>query len=196
MAQEGTCLVHYDTVTVVVHPTPFFDAGYDQVINYGSSVTLNPTRNGIAHIEWRPDTTLSCLDCFDPVAHPSFTTIYYAKAYSEYGCSDSDSVVVRVRCNGDSVFIPNTFTPNGDGLNDVFYPRGKGIAYISSMRIFNRWGEMVFERINFPLNDEQSGWDGRYKGKQLPPDVYMYTVQTRCASGEPLVWKGDVTIIR
>ncbi|MBS1629284.1 MAG: PKD domain-containing protein [Bacteroidetes bacterium] len=196
MAKEGTCLERYDTVTVVVHPTPYFDAGDDQFINYGSSVTLNPTEKGIARIEWRPDTTLSCFDCFHPVAHPSFTTIYYAKGYSEYGCVDSDSVVVRVRCNGDSVFIPNSFTPNGDGLNDVFFPRGKGISYISSMRIFNRWGELVFERYNFPLNDEKSGWDGSYKGSKLPPDVFMYTIQTRCATGEPLLWKGDVTILR
>ncbi len=196
MSMEGTCLARYDTVTVVVHPTPYFDAGDDQFINYGSSVTLNPTEKGIARIEWRADSTLSCLDCFRPVAHPSFTTIYYAKGYSKYGCVDSDSVVVRVRCNGDSVFIPNSFTPNGDGLNDVFYPRGKGISYISAMRIFNRWGELVFERYNFPINDEKSGWDGSYKGSKLPPDVFMYTIQTRCATGEPLLWKGDVSILR
>jgi gliding motility-associated-like protein len=179
-----------------VHPSPFFDAGHDQVINYGGSVMLDPTRAGIARIEWRPDTTLSCLDCFDPIAHPPGSTVYYAKGYSEYGCVDSDSVFVRVRCNGDSVFIPNTFTPNGDGLNDVFYPRGKGIAYVSTFRIFNRWGELVFERSNFSLNDEQNGWDGTYKGKQLAPDVYMYTISSRCANGEIIEWKGDVTLVK
>jgi len=109
---------------------------------------------------------------------------------------DSDSVFVRVRCNGDSVFIPNTFTPNGDGLNDVFYPRGKGIAYVSSFRIFNRWGELVFERNNFMLNDEHNGWDGTYKGRQLSPDVYMYTISSRCANGEIIEWKGDVTLVK
>jgi gliding motility-associated-like protein len=195
-SQEGTCLVRYDSVTVVVHPLPIFDAGPDEFINYGSAVMLHPTKTGIARIEWLPDSTLSCTDCFDPWAHPSYTTRYFAKAYSEYGCVDSDSVYVRVRCNGDSVFIPNTFTPNGDGLNDFFYPRGKGIDHMTSLRIFNRWGELVFERYNFPLNDEKSGWDGSFKGKQLPPDVYMYTFSSRCPTGEPVEWKGDITLIR
>ncbi len=195
-AQEGTCLVRYDTVRVTVHPTPAFSAGPDEWINYGSAVVLQPTKAGIQRIEWKPDSSLSCLDCFRPVAHPEFTTIYYAKAWSEWGCVDSSSVTVRVRCNGDSVFIPNTFSPNGDGNNDVFFPRGKGIINMTSMRVFNRWGELVFERQNFPINDEASGWDGSYKGKVLAPDSYIYTMQTRCASGEPVVWKGDITLIR
>jgi gliding motility-associated-like protein len=195
-SHEGTCLVRYDTVKVEVHPSPFFDAGHDQIINYGASVMLDPTKTGIAKIEWRQDSTLSCLDCFDPIAHPTYATMYYAKAYSEYGCVDSDSVYVRVRCNGDSVFIPNTFTPNGDGLNDFFYPRGKGLEHILSFRVFNRWGELVFERTSFSLNDERMGWDGTFKGKQLPPDVYMYSINARCQTGEPVNWKGDVTIVR
>src|SRR5256885_16018380 len=103
----------------------------------------SPTRAGIARIEWRPDSTFSCWNCFDPTAHPSYTTIYYAEGYSEFGCEATDSVLVRVRCNGDSVFIPNTFTPNGDGLNDYFYPRGKGVDHMNTFRIYDRWGELV-----------------------------------------------------
>ena len=101
-----------------------------------------------------------------------------------------------MRCNGSLVFIPNTFTPNGDGRNDYFYPRGEGIAVMTTFRVFNRWGEMIFERKNFPLNDERGGWDGRYRGKELPPDVYVYTMQSTCSTGEVLNWKGDVTILR
>ncbi len=197
-AKEGTCLERYDTVVVTVHPTPvFFTAGNDEIINYGSSVILQANSSGIASIKWRPDSTLSCLDCFRPVAKPYVTTKYYAVGYSQWGCADSAEVTVRVRCNGDSVFIPNTFTPNGDGYNDVFYPRGKGFTAMRAVRIYNRWGELVFERQNMTLNDATLGWDGSYKGHTLPPDVYMYTMQTRCDDGGELVeWKGDITLIR
>jgi gliding motility-associated-like protein len=196
-AKEGTCLERKDSVTVVVHPLPIFDAGPEEWINFGSSITLQPTEKNISRIEWRQDSTLSCLDCFHPVAKPSFTTIYYATAYSDFGCKATDSVLVKVRCNGDSIYIPNTFTPNGDGQNDVFYPRGKGVTFMSNLRIYNRWGEMVFERSEqFPLNVESMGWDGTYKGRQLPPDVYVYTMSTRCPTGEPLNFKGDLTLVR
>jgi len=63
-------------------------------------------------------------------------------------------------------------------------------------RVYNRWGEIVFERTNIQLNDEVTGWDGTYKGAELAPDVYVYVVEGICDSGEPLSWKGDVTLMR
>jgi gliding motility-associated-like protein len=194
--KEGSCLVDSQTVNVVVHPLPHFDAGDDKYIKLGTSVMLEPTQKGIHHIVWRADTTLSCLDCFQPLAGPYYTRTYYATAYTEYGCTVTDSVTVHLRCNGSLVFMPNTFTPNGDGLNDYFYPRGEGLDVLLSFRIFDRWGEMVFERTYVPLNDEHNGWDGTYKGKALPPDTYFYLVRSRCASGEQVIWKGDITLMR
>jgi gliding motility-associated-like protein len=173
-----------------------FSAGNDETIASGSAVTLAPTRQGISRIEWKPDTTLGCWDCFQPNASPMYTTTYYATGYNEFGCAASDSVTVFVRCNGSLVFIPNTFTPNGDGRNDYFYPRGRGISMMTAFRVFNRWGELLFERRNVPLNDERGGWDGTYQGRALPPDVYVYTMQSTCSTGEILNWKGDVTILR
>jgi gliding motility-associated-like protein len=99
-------------------------------------------------------------------------------------------------CDKGQVFVPNSFTPNGDGQNDVFYPRGVGINKIVSFRVFDRWGEMVFERTNITLNDEGNAWDGTYKGNKPRPDVYVYTIDAICESGEELFFKGDVTIIR
>ncbi len=195
-AREGTCLIDSQHVVVVVHSLPLFSAGEDETIGLGSAVTLMPTRSGITRIEWRADTTLSCVDCFRPNAYPLYTTTYYATGSNEFGCRTTDSVTVHVRCNGSLVFIPNTFTPNGDGRNDYFFPRGKGIERMSSFRVFNRWGELIFERSNVALNDERAGWDGTSKGQALPPDVYVYTMQSRCSSGEILTWKGDVTILK
>ncbi|MEO6833420.1 MAG: gliding motility-associated C-terminal domain-containing protein, partial [Chitinophagaceae bacterium] len=146
--------------------------------------------------EWLVDSSLSCWDCFLPNAHPRYTRTYVATGYDKNGCFATDTVTVFVRCNGDSVFIPNTFSPNGDGHNDRFFPRGTGIDRMMSFRIFNRWGEMVFERLNFAVNDESAGWDGSYKGQQLPPDVYVYTMQSRCEDGQVVQWKGDVTLMK
>jgi len=196
IAQEGTCKVDSVLVTVGVNPLPIFSAGNDEVMARGTAVTLHPTQYGIDHIVWRADTTLSCLDCFLPNAHPRYTHTYYATGYDKNGCFTSDSVTVFVRCNGDLVFIPNTFTPNGDGNNDHFFPRGEGIDQMSSFRVFNRWGEMVFERSNINVNDELAGWDGTYKGQALPPDTYVYIMQSRCEDGSTVQWKGDINLLR
>ncbi len=195
-AREGNCAVDSQQVHVVVHSQPLFSAGPDEIMSLGSAVTLRPTRTGISRIEWRADTSLSCPDCFLPIAHPFYTRTYYATGYNEEGCATSDSVTVQVRCNGSLVFIPNTFTPNGDGRNDYFFPRGQGVERMSQFRVYNRWGEIMFERSDFLLNDERSGWNGTYQGRELPPDVYVYTMQSRCRDGEILEWKGDVTIMR
>jgi gliding motility-associated-like protein len=195
-AQEGTCLIDSQHVQVVVHSQPLFSAGNDETIALGSAVTLKPTKSGITRIEWVADTSLTCLDCFDPAAHPYYTRTYYATGYNEYGCFATDSVTVHVRCNGSLVFIPNSFTPNGDGKNDYFFPRGDGIERMSIFRVFNRWGELVFERSNVALNDERAGWDGTYKGKTLPPDVYVYTMQSTCSTGDIVQWKGDISIMK
>lgn len=195
-AKEGTCDVDTQYITVQVHSLPLFSAGPDETIALGQAVNLKPTKQGISRIEWKGDTTLSCFDCFDPLAKPYYTHTYYATAYNEFGCSITDSVTVFVRCNGSLVFIPNSFTPNQDGKNDYFYPRGEGLERVSSFRVFNRWGQMVFERMNFQLNDERAGWDGRFNGQLLPPDVYVYTMQVTCSTGEVLKWKGDVTILK
>ena len=115
---------------------------------------------------------------------------------NEGGCKAQDQVTVNVICNNGNLFIPNTFSPNGDGVNDRFYPSGKGINMIRNMRVFNRWGEVVFERMSFSANDASAGWDGLFKGQVLPPDVYVYTCEVLCQNNELLSFKGDVTLLR
>jgi gliding motility-associated-like protein len=103
---------------------------------------------------------------------------------------------VRVLCQAEQVFIPNSFTPNGDGHNDVFYPRGKGLSIITTFKIFDRWGELLFERNNIQTDDASVGWDGTFRGVVLSPDVYVYVVEAICETGEPINWKGDIMIMR
>ncbi len=74
--------------------------------------------------------------------------------------------------------------------------RGTGITRLQSFRVYNRWGQVMFERANVDVNDKANGWDGNFNGAQLPPDVYVWTVEAFCENGDLLKLKGDVTIIR
>ena len=101
-----------------------------------------------------------------------------------------------VVCGKENVFIPNTFSPNGDGRNEIFYPKGTGLFRIKSMRIFNRWGEVVFENKEFAANDASAGWNGTFKGKVASSDVYIYTMEILCENNAIIPFKGNVTLLR
>jgi gliding motility-associated-like protein len=105
-------------------------------------------------------------------------------------------VQVIVICKNANVFVPNTFSPNGDGSNDVFYVRGKGLDRVKSLRIFNRWGEVVFEQSNFPVNDPNYGWKGTYKNHKPVPDVYVYQVEVFCENSQIIRFEGNVALIQ
>ncbi|HET7899296.1 MAG TPA: PKD domain-containing protein, partial [Flavisolibacter sp.] len=96
--------------------------------------------------KWSVPDGLNCTTCPQPMAQPRFNTKYYVQFEDFNGCRNSGEVQVIVLCNNDNIFVPNTFSPNGDGSNDVFYVRGKGLSRVKSLRIFNRWGQVVFER--------------------------------------------------
>jgi gliding motility-associated-like protein len=196
IATEGTCIPDTEAVTLIVHKKPIVNAGEDQTIIGGNTAQLQGRGTYVDVYLWTPSATLSCTSCTDPVAKPIVTTIYALIGTSEYGCKDTDSVRINVLCDKSQVFIPNAFTPNGDGENDKFYPRGVAISTIKVFRVFNRWGEIVYEKMNFNINDENSGWDGTYNGVKQDPGVYVYMMDAVCETGEEIVWKGDVTIIR
>ena len=157
---------------------------------------LNATGTLISGFRWSPVATLSCETCSNPTASPKTTTTYEVQVNSTYGCKNKDLVTVHILCDESQLFVPNYFSPDGDGNNDQFYPRGEGLKMITAFRIYNRWGEVLFERAGIQLNDMSNAWDGRYKGEQLSPDVYVYLIQGICESGETLTWKGDVTLGR
>ena len=196
IGQIGNCVPDTNYVTVTVDQLPTVYAGADQTIIDGSSTTLKAVGSNIATMGWYPAQTLSCDSCYDPKATPIATTTYTVDVSSSFGCKAWDSVTIHVICDVSQVFIPNSFTPNGDGNNDVFYPRGSGINIVKSFRIYNRWGELLFEKSNFQINDINSAWNGSYNGGTPRPDVYVYIVDAQCSNGEPINIKGDVTIIR
>jgi len=191
------CFTNTASVFIKVYPIPTVEAGPDATIIVGNNVQLHGTGSpDVLRWRWTPAYNLSCINCPDPVAAPKKTTQYTLEVRNEGGCFNKDVLTVYVNCNNGELFIPNTFSPNGDGMNDRFYPRAKGTFIIRSMRIFNRWGELVYEKLNFAANDASVGWDGTYKGKVLPPDVFIYTMEVQCENNELLKYSGDVTLIQ
>lgn len=95
------------------------------------------------------------------------------------------------------VFIPNVFSPNNDGQNDILYIfGGRQVQRIQSFQIFNRWGEPVFEATDFPPNDFQYGWDGMHRGKPVNPGVFAYYVEVLYTDGYVELIKGEVSLVR
>ncbi|WP_305856915.1 PKD domain-containing protein [Flavihumibacter rivuli] len=185
------------TKQVIVWPLPTIDNPAEVIIPVGTGINLPVTySNNVTTWNWTPNKNLSCIDCPNPFANPKFTTKYAVSVIDSNGCRIASEITVRVICEDKNYFVPNTFSPNNDGSNDWFYPRGTGLDRIESLRIFNRWGEMVFERRNFPANNPTLGWNGMYKGKPAEVDAYIYIMEVICENGQIVPIKGNVTLIR
>ena len=145
---------------------------------------------------WLPAANLSCTDCPNPAATLTFAQTYTVSVVDSNNCSDTASILINTICKEENYFFPNTFSPNGDGVNDYFYPRGTGLYNIQSLTIFNRWGQMVFQRKNFPANSETMGWDGTFDGKPAPMDAYVYIAEVICSNAQVVAIHGNVTLVR
>lgn len=165
--------------------------------SYQINVLANIADSEIASITWgnRPD--LSCDDCLAPIATPGESTDYRVRVRSINGCQDVAWVRIYVDKRPD-IFIPNAFSPNGDGANDVFliFARAGSVEKVRSFYIFNRWGEQVFEVFNFPPNDPHYGWDGNFRGELMNPAVFGYFAEIEFIDGRVELFKGDVQLVR
>lgn len=194
---EG-CTVSIDAV--LNEPPPIsVDAGPDQTIDLGFTADLaalvNPPFHSVTY-QWLPFETLDCEDCPRPTALPLGTTTYQITIIDETECVATDEVTIHVVLNR-PVYIPNVFSPNGDGLNDRFtIYGGPAVSQVRDLKIFSRWGSLVFEASNFQVNDESLGWDGTFKGKKMDPAVFAYLAEIEFIDGEVLLFEGDVTILR
>jgi gliding motility-associated-like protein len=184
-------------VPLIVYPYPTIALEEQKTVTVGNSLTLQPVLSAdVKNITWSPATWLNCVDCPSPTSTPKQTIQYRLQVANEGGCIAEDAITLLVVCGGENMFLPNTFTPNGDGINDVFYPRGKGISYIKKLFIYNRWGEEVYKQLAFYSNDIAKGWNGVYKGAPANEDVFVYIIEVVCENGQTLTFKGDVTLIR
>jgi len=185
-----------DTIPVIpflvtINPT-------DTTISRLTSVQLNPQISGgrATTFKWEPLQYLSCSDCPSPVATPATSMQYQLTAQNEYGCTAIGNVSVKT-FSGGKVNIPNGFTPNNDGHNDVFYILGsEDVKMLKDFSIFNRWGQKVFQVQNAEANDPKFGWNGFLNGKPSDPGAYVYFVTIEFTDGATQLYKGTVMLIR
>jgi large repetitive protein len=192
------CFTDTAFVLVAVGRYPTVDLGPNQVLATGTQFKLTPviTNGPIGQWQWTPATDLSCNNCPAPVAYVRKEITYTVKVTTGYGCSAQDTINIKAFCENSQVFIPNAFTPDNDGLNDKLMVRASGIVMVKSFRIFNRWGELVFERSNFPPNDLAHGWDGKVNGRALDPAVFVYTAELICDNGIVYTMRGNISLIK
>ncbi|HVF96507.1 MAG TPA: PKD domain-containing protein, partial [Flavisolibacter sp.] len=200
VAQDNhNCFTDTGWVHIKVWPYPTVNAGDDRTVGIGTTLIMQPTYSpDIITYQWsNPMQTLSCTTCPVPTVHTQgVQNTYKIEVANDGGCVAKDEVTINTVCNGGNLFIPNTFSPNGDGKNDIFHPRGSGVNKVKSLKVYNRWGETVFSAANLDVNDASAGWDGRYKGLGLPPDVYVYTCEVVCMNNEVLIYNGNVTLLK
>jgi len=150
-------------------------------------------------ITWSPDEYVECLDagCFNIIASPLFDGTLTATVYDISGCSDSDELMITVNKDRE-VYIPNVFSPNNDGVNDLFFLSGnnKQISRIKKLSVYNRWGALVHEAKDFLPEDTSQAWDGLDHNQKMNPGVFVYLVEIEFIDGWIGGYKGDVTIIR
>jgi len=152
--------------------------------------------NDVVQWNWFPTDYLNCTTCPSPISTPRGNISYSVTATTQWGCVAKDSVKITLQCVQGNVFIPTAFTPNKDGLNDTFYPLGKGIKIVKRFVIYNRAGQVIFEKANFNLNDKSAGWKGMFNGYEAPSGVYVYAIELLCDTDETFAQKGTVTLIR
>jgi gliding motility-associated-like protein len=172
--------------------------GNPPVVAQGDSVTLNilfsKPETAIDSIIWMPD-TLGCSTCATTTVRPMVTSTYTVRVVDQNGCIATDEIGIFVE-QLRRVFIPNAFTPNGDGINDKLYINAaQEVRLVKSFYVLNRWGETMFSRENFLPNDPDLGWDGFFNGQKTPPGVYVYVAELELANGEIAVVSGDVTLV-
>ncbi len=191
------CFSDVDSIHVTAFNYPVITLVPNATINVGSSYQINSSATtNIVSLNWTPSNTLSCSNCLTPLATPTKTTKYDLTAVNDGGCATTDSIRVQVICNGANFFVPNTFSPNGDGVNDRFIVNGVGLNVIPSITIYNRWGQIVFQKSNFAPNTPADAWDGTFNGQPAPSDVYIYTIQILCNNATLIPYHGNVTLIR
>ncbi|MBP8876760.1 MAG: gliding motility-associated C-terminal domain-containing protein [Flavobacteriales bacterium] len=183
------------TTIVVVSPldgTSVIATATPSLVLPGESVQLQAFPTDAASYSWSPTAPLNTPNIATPIATVTASTLFTVTV-SDGICTKDAFVRVEVhdlRCADPDIFVPNTFTPNGDGNNDVLYVRGRAVERLN-FELFDRWGELIFQ-----TTDLTRGWDGTYKGKPVDPAVFVYHLTAYCIDGQRYFTKGNVTVLR
>jgi len=162
-----------------------------EIINLGETVELQLVSNrplNDATIEWTPQEVLDCDNCIE-VEASIFETTTFQVITTEDGCTVETSIMIQVNKSRE-VFVPNAFSPNGDGYNDEFEIfEGIGVEAVLSFKVFNRWGALIFD-------DATQGWDGDFQNRPVSNGVYVWIAEIQFLDGVVELYRGDVTLVR
>lgn len=187
-------------VTIRQGVDPLIELGPDRFIHQGEYVRLTALENvedeTIVDLRWLQPDTLACPTCPVQRLAPLRTTEYIATLVDVNGCRSTDSVTVFVdRTRG--VFIPNAFSPNGDGYNDrITVFASANVKTVRTFRIYERRGNLMFQRDNFAANDLSLGWDGFHRGQLMNSQVFVYFAEVEFQDGEVVTFEGSFSLIR
>lgn len=185
-------IISTETLTLAISPDAFIVEGDSTQI----LLSYNKPDSSISSITWSPSNSLSCNNCTAPIAFPRTTTDYVVTVIDQDGCEEM--ITVRISVEENQIFVPNIFSPNADNINDFLtvFNNNNAISNVNYLKIFDRWGNQVFEKLDFPPNVPEEGWNGRFKGQHLNPGVFIYIFSLQLSTGEELLLKGDVTLVK
>jgi len=191
-ATSGACPAATASVTVGVNPAASIALPATIVSLPNTEISITPVSGDLSVYHWSAKDQPSCTECATMTLVPTESQTVYLEGENQYGCKTADSMmVITVSCDPASIFVPNIFTPNGDGKNDVLYVRSKTLVEIEYFQIFNRWGAMVFQTTNM-----SEGWDGSISGKPAEEGTYVYQVKGKCQNGYDISTNGTVSLIK
>ncbi len=197
--QDANACISAYTIDLTQPERLTVDLGPDHQITTGDTVSLDPVLNiddtQVASYLWTGDPSLNCQDCPVVLTSPAAETVIRVEVTDTKGCKGSDEVRIVVRKRR-RVFIPTAFSPNGDGINDRFTVFGASeVARVESLKVFDRWGNQVFVKEDFPPNEEGQGWDGRFDDRPMKPSAFVYHAVIRFTDGFVQDYYGDVTLV-
>jgi gliding motility-associated-like protein len=182
----GVCYLAKDSIILTFEPPPIVNAGGIRYVLKNNKITLHPSvnENDVKYL-WTPDIDIDNNTIKNPEITGNTNMTYTLEVTDKLGCVSIDSTFINV---SPELIIPNTFTPNGDGINDLWDIRGLTAYQQATIDVFDRYGQKLFHSIGYGVP-----WDGTYNGKQLPTGVYYYIIDTKVNSQ---VLSGSITIIR
>ena len=192
IASAQTCTP--DTALVTVHIRALPDVHISEPVTTTPYAEVNMWANSHQQLSyvWAARDSFSFNNCRQTNFYPSQTQTVYVTGTNDFGCHATDSVEIKVvACDPESVFLPNIFTPNGDGLNDVLFLSSKALATLNYFRVFDEWGRMVYETKN--IND---AWDGKVNGAPAAIDAFAYVLEGKCQNGGNVLKYGNITLVR
>jgi gliding motility-associated-like protein len=194
-SNAGCAVANSNSIALTVNPSPEVDLEPEVTIPLGVTIILQPQAKGhINKYVWSPGTGLSDNTIEQPAASPVKTTLYTLTVSTPEGCSATAQIKVNVLS---SLRIPNAFTPNGDGRNDIFYVHGGPIeSRIKDFSIYNRWGQRIFQVHDVLSDNAAVGWNGNFNGMPAASGSYAYVIVLGLKDGTQQIFKGSIVLVR